>query len=205
MTKHPVSVCIPHIAERAAVFEALVLPALEAALPAEILIEYGDGTPGAKRNRAASRATQPFLFFLDDDTIVTPQIFARLVAALSDQRCGFAFCDSMHVNYPGAGMYEQRQPDWNPAILQTRNILPAMMMIRAEVFCAVCGFDETLPRYQDWDLALSLAEAGHHGAHVGETLYAALYFGRTIAGSSSVAEAQARMWARRAERKGQAA
>jgi len=195
---HPVSVCIPHQIERAMVFGSLVLPALEAAEPAQIIVESGPGTAGAKRNRAARKATQPFLFFLDDDTVVTPTIFGFLIDHMRhDQSAAYAYCDSLHCNFPGVGMYEEKQPSYDGSILRSRNIMPAMSMFRPAPFWSVGGFDETLNRYEDWNLALDLDEAGHHGIHVDRTLWCALYFGATISSNRGKEAAAAAMWARR--------
>jgi hypothetical protein len=171
---HPVSIIVPHPEHRAWFFERFCLPSLEANNPAEVIIEsQGDGA-AAKRNAGATRATQPFLLFVDDDLILAHDCVERLLSVLTvEPDVGYAYCDYATLIWPGVehprgDSYIQAARPFDEPSLRHRNYIPNSSLLRREAFC---GYDEELARFQDWDLWLTLLGSGVRGVYVPETLF----------------------------------
>ena len=78
----PISVCVPLQAKRRTIFQMMVLPSIRRNNPAEVLIDFDAGSANEKRNRAASDAIQPYLFFCDDDILLESYCLERLLHSL---------------------------------------------------------------------------------------------------------------------------
>ena len=57
---------------------------------------------------------------------------------------------------------------YNAELLKRANFASTMSLIRVKDFP---GFDESLKRFQDWDVWLTLAEQGKYGVHCGEIIF----------------------------------
>lgn len=107
------------------------------------------------RNRGFELAQSPFVLFSDDDVQWTPAGIGEMLYALK-----------MHPEASYAyGAYEMGgrkfcNLPWDARRLQRQNFVSTMAVIRADHFP---GFDESLQRLQDWDLWLTMLEAGHIG------------------------------------------
>lgn len=166
----PISVVVPHKRSRAEFFRRYVLPSIEANRPAEILIEEnGGGDPRLAaicRNRGAAKATREFICFADDDTIYGSDYLSTLHAALEKDAAAYAYGDYFGLPMPGFSMPlagEQLARAFDPVALCTSNYIHTSALIRRE---ASPRFDESLGRLQDWDLWLTLLEAGYRGLYV---------------------------------------
>lgn len=199
----PIAVCVPLSPERTQLFELLTLPSIRANNPAQIITDDGlcvaerwpthaphqsrpykttlscvptDGNANVKRNRAASFAEQPFLFFCDDDVILEPNALSTLLAALEAQlgaaKVAYAYCDYAYVNHPTrkTGIHTAGPFDANR--LRQANFVSTMSVLRTNAFS---GFDPSLQRLQDYDLWLTLLERGLIGTYIHKTLFTALY------------------------------
>jgi len=96
------------------------------------------------RNRGAREARGRFLLFSDDDVISHPGRVKRLCEALAEHPdAGMAYCwiectdETGETEILGAGAW---------------SATTSAVMLRREVFDQVGGFDERLPRMQDFDL-----------------------------------------------------
>jgi glycosyltransferase involved in cell wall biosynthesis len=153
--------------------------------PAEILIEQDEGSAPSKRNAGAARATQPYLYFCDDDAIMRPFCLEKLYTALSgDPDASFAYSDTTMVLYDGipypnpAG--DRKSQPWDFEALKRGNFIETMSLIRTSAFL---GFDPEIRRFQDWDLWLSLGAKGHRGVYVPEVLFELHHFDKGISAS----------------------
>ena len=181
----PVSVCVP--LTRHEMFEKINRPTIRGNDPAEVWISATDEHVCIKRNRMAQRARQPFLFFCDDDIALEPNALRMLLDALRENpRAAYAYCDYKTVNHPTRGTRIYKSKPFDVDMLRFENYISTMSLIRAEAFV---GFDETLDRYQDWDLWLAMAEAGHVGVYVPQVLFTAVYDEDGITQSDGVSEA----------------
>lgn len=169
----PVSVVVPHVERRRDFLRDQVLPALHRNHPAEVLvIEEGKG-PGEKRNLGAARASQPYIFFCDDDVVIREGSLRLLFAALErDPGAAFAYTDCQHVVHEGVEFRQKSalriSGEFDPQRLEKENFISPMSLIRKEAFT---GFDEELRMYEDWDFWLTLVKAGARGVWVPEAIY----------------------------------
>lgn len=148
--------------------------ALAEALPGVTLVRGAHNGASAARNRAAAQATGEFLFFADADCRFAPEALATLTAALDHRpETSFAY-SSLQIGWKVFRL--QPFERWS---LAERNYIPTMALVKRAAFL---GFDAGLPRLQDWDLWLRLAEAGHVGIWVDRVLYRTRVTGRGISG-----------------------
>jgi len=138
--------------------QAISRPPATCAVIAERTCRRG---PAAARNRGAALASTDYIAFLDSDDLWAPQKLSRQLAYMRS-----------HWEYP----LVQTQESWirngrrvNPGLrhlkrsgdifepsLRTCLISPSAVMMRAELFQEVGGFDEELPACEDYDLWLRI-------------------------------------------------
>jgi GT2 family glycosyltransferase len=123
------------------------------------------------RNLAFSLARAPLAFVLDADNAVYPLGIAKLRTALeADPGAGFAY-----------GLIERFSEDrslglmntsgWDPSLLAQEPYIDAMALVRVDGWRQVGGYvtEQSLELgWEDYDLWLSFAMAGFHGAYVRE-------------------------------------
>ena len=133
---------------------------------------------GAARNRgfSESRGTLSvpnshaerggeLVFFCDADVILRADCLEMMTAALA------AHPEAAYV-YSDYNLGCKKMPGriFDGAALKKINYISTMSLIRREDFV---GFDESLKRFQDWDLWLTLLEKGKIGVYIPESLFCA--------------------------------
>lgn len=120
------------------------------------------GAPAA-RNRGARESESEFLIFLDADIALQPHALERLVAAL-DAHPNASFA------YSGFRFGWKRFPSFPFDVARLRQMpyIHTSALIRRAHFPE---FDESLRRFQDWDLWLTMLAQGHTGVHIPEVLF----------------------------------
>jgi GT2 family glycosyltransferase len=130
-------------------------------------------------NLAASRATAPYLLFMNDDVLVREAAWDRAIAAtLARPEIGIA---GAVLEYPNGSIQHagvvvgmgdgaghcgrfQRTSELWPWLRMSRDVSAvtgAMLGIRTELFRQMSGFDEAFPvNYNDVDLCLRVRKAG---------------------------------------------
>ena len=115
----------------------------------------------AARNRAVELARAPLVAFLDSDDLWSPTKLARQVAFMREhpalgisQTNEIWIRDGKRVN-PGE-RHRKRAGDIFVKSLRTCLISPSAAMIRADLFRAVGGFDESMIAAEDYDLWLRI-------------------------------------------------
>lgn len=158
----------------------------------------------AVRNFAAARARHSVFCFLDDDDAYLPDALTTVRSAMEH-----------HGDAPAASLawrMASGRRQWcarRPARLRESNIWrrnvaggSSSMVVRADAFHAVGGFDPSLPAMQDWDLWLRLARTApiltiptpgvlyhdHDGPRISTTASA------RIAGLAALLDRHARHW-----------
>lgn len=191
-----VSVCIPAYNASRTLAATLDSLARQSYRPLEVIVADDGSTDGtadaarragvrvvqghhrgasAARNAAAQAARGQLLFFSDADCRYVPEAMATLVAALRHHpEAAFAYSS---LTLGGKTWRLQPYDAW---ALAERNFIPTMALIRRADFL---GFDERLPRLQDWDLWLRLAERGRGGVWVDRILYRSEPRGGVISGT----------------------
>lgn len=172
----PVSVIIPTMFKRKTFLEAHVLPMIEINEPKEIIKVNNEGSAPHQRNIGAGRATQDYIIFWDDDCVMPKDYLKTLLNALKSNNSDYAYS-----GYYGISMNPNVEPNHNFAIesqvfnanaLKQYNYISTMALIKKTSFI---GFDETLKRFQDWSMWLSMLEEGKIGVFVPNIKFMAFF------------------------------
>lgn len=173
MTTLPVSVVVPHKTSRLVFFAQACFPNIIRNAPAEIIVIPDERGPAAKRNSGAKIASSEFLFFCDDDVVLKGGALEYLVNALrGNPNAAWAYSDYDHVVQPGvpfpvkAGRWTAGP--WDAGRIRQEPFVSTMSLIRRSHFP---GIDEALPRYDMWDLWLTMVERGGHAVYIPEVLF----------------------------------
>ncbi len=178
----PISVIVTLQDSRQEFFCSQVMPAIVHNQPTEIVVELGPGGASEKRNRGWRKATQPFLFFCDDDVVLRQGTLRLLYQAIKDvPRAGVAYGHYQAVHAGGHckvpdGKIIRAEP-FDLKHLRDHNSVSVMSLIRSVTFL---GWDENLKSYIDWDCWLTMAEHGWCGVLVDAVLFDAHYLDRGI-------------------------
>lgn len=119
------------------------------------------GGPAA-RNRGFHASTGELVMFCDADAVLRSDALAKMAAALDvHPEAAYAYASFMF------GWKKFPLGPFDPVRLKKHNYIHTGSLIRREKFP---GFDETLKRFQDWDLWLTMLERGAIGVWVPEVL-----------------------------------
>lgn len=168
----PISVVIPHVESRRDFLLNEALPSVLDNRPSEVIIESGSRSAQKKRNDGAEKATQPFVFFHDDDVKMRSSCLEKMLIKLREnEKAGFVYCDFERVIHGGITFpYKSGVQVPGPsAVGRLRNESPicTMSLIRKEAFP---GFDERIRREQDRDLFLGITKAGWGAEYIADVL-----------------------------------
>ncbi len=129
-----------------------------------LTLEYlttNQGAPKA-RNVGFSKVTGEYVIFLDADIKLHRTAIEKLYSALiSRHEASYAYCDFLW------GKHLFRGKPFNPEDLKKQNYIHTSALIRTKDFE---HFDESLKKFQDWDLWLTMLQSGKQGVWVPETL-----------------------------------
>jgi glycosyltransferase involved in cell wall biosynthesis len=119
----------------------------------------------AARNHGAAQARAAWLAFCDDDDLWAPDKLARQVAAADASGRAWAYGGAVHVSIDLRVMsaHLPPTPERLVARLPSWNLMPggsSNVVVRADAFASVGGWDEGLVNLADWDLWARLAQAG---------------------------------------------
>jgi glycosyltransferase involved in cell wall biosynthesis len=127
-----------------------------------IRFDKNRGAPAA-RNEGARVTSSPYIIFLDADSELVPTALETYIKTLEQHpEASFAYANL----FWGKKAFPSRAYDL--ALLKKRNYIHTSSLIRREDFP---GFDESIKKFQDWDLWLTMAEQGKKGAWINQFLY----------------------------------
>lgn len=125
--------------------------------------ETNSGIASVARNEGFRQAKGDLLLFLDADVSLHADAIEKMVHACArEPEAAFAFSSFLF----GRIMFRGR--DFDRQELARCNYIHTTSLIRRKDFA---GFDESLRRFQDWDLWLTMAEQGKRGVRVDEVLF----------------------------------
>ncbi|WKZ29236.1 MAG: glycosyltransferase family A protein [Patescibacteria group bacterium] len=127
----------------------------------KLVRQINSGGPAA-RNRGFRESKGDLVLFCDADIILRPDALEKLTAALdAHPEAAYAYA-SFKFGWKAFPL-----GPFDPARLKKHNYIHTGSLIRREKFP---GFDESLKRFQDWDLWLTMLERGDTGVWVPEFL-----------------------------------
>lgn len=190
-----ITVCIATIPPRAKLLRRALASVAEQTLqPAAVVVEYDHDRTGAAdtKNRAAAKATTPWLAFLDDDDQFLPHHLETLrdwadepnpLGAPADVIYSIPHCPGLPGNRDPNGRYGV---PFDADELRRRSYIQTTSLIRADNFLAAGGFqlpgrampDGSPCPYDDWGLWLAMLNQGARFLHVPEVTFVWNHWGR---------------------------
>lgn len=123
------------------------------------------GAPTA-RNKGVGESKGEFLFFCDDDVILKKEALEKLESALrKNPEVSYVYCDFY------LGFKSFKTFDFNAERLKKMPYISVISLVRRDHFP---GYDQSLKKFQDWDLWLTMLKNKHIGFHLPEILFKAL-------------------------------
>jgi len=130
----------------------------------QAITQENRGAPAA-RNRGLKEARGEYLLFCDADVTMQPQMLERMMRTLAEHAeasyvySSFKFGWKTFRLFPFDGEKLKRMPYIHSTSLIRRSDFPTV------------GWDESLKRFQDWDLWLTMLEEGHRGVWISDILF----------------------------------
>ena len=127
-----------------------------------VISQPNSGAPVA-RNRGFSMSKGEYVIFWDADTLAHPQMLQKMFAYLQKHpEASYAYSQFKF------GWKRIKSQHFDPGKLKQVNYIDVTSLIRRADFPK---FDESLKRFQDWDLWLTMLEQGKTGVFIPEVLY----------------------------------
>jgi len=117
----------------------------------------------AARNKGFSFSHGEYIFFCDADVILDKMIISKMVEKLTlNKNAAYCYCNFKF------GWHSFDLFPFDPIRLQKENYISTMSLIRRLSFI---GFDESLKRFQDWDLWKRMLKKQSFGIWLPERLF----------------------------------
>ncbi|MFA6423959.1 MAG: glycosyltransferase family A protein [Candidatus Magasanikbacteria bacterium] len=134
-----------------------------------VIDQINSGAPTA-RNRGFREAHGEYVIFVDADTVCYSGMIETMKKALDDnQQASYAYSQFRF------GWKKMKSHIFDSALLKKLNYIDVTSLIRARDFVP---FDESLKRFQDWDLWLTMLKQNKTGVFVPQVLYKKIVRGR---------------------------
>ncbi len=138
-------------------------------LDLQVITQENKGAPAA-RNRGLKEAKGDYVIFWDADTIGEPFMLEKMVEVL-EKNPAYSYAYSQFK----FGWKVMKSQEFDPATLQQLNYIDGVTLIHRN---DVIPWDESLKRFQDWDLWLTLLEKKKTGIFIPEVLFSKVVKGR---------------------------
>lgn len=163
--------------------------------PEVLYIEQENSGPSAARNRAAEAASGEFLATLDADDKWLPEKTERQLQVMFDDPGISAVATNGWVHrgeyrYPWANPRAPRLVELSVReLLRSVRPISASLMMRADVFREIGGYDPTIVCGEDLDLFCRLLVSGHRLVYLPELLYLIVATAGSVSAGSSAKHA----------------
>jgi glycosyltransferase involved in cell wall biosynthesis len=148
----------------AAVLECWSKKFRQAGVKLEIIHQDNQGAPAA-RNRGLKEAQGIYLLFCDADITMEPEMLKTMLDTL------YKYPDAAYTYSSFTlGLKTFKLWEFDAGKLKKMPYIHTTSLIQKECFPAG-GFDETLKKFQDWDLWLTMLENGYQGVWIDKILY----------------------------------
>lgn len=133
-------------------------------------LEQNHGKDTKPKNTGILASKGEYICYLDDDNEFTTRHIERLVAEIEQSGADIVYCE-MDLVDPQGNRGKGISMDFDAQFLLRRNYIDTSMMLhKRDLVFAVGGWDETLPRFVDWNLAVRMMKWGAKFYHVKESL-----------------------------------
>ena len=119
------------------------------------------------RNEGFKQVDTEYVLFSDDDINWMPYALETLYNALQGTLASYSY-GHFNVNVNGEYGLTEADREFDPHLLLERNFISTMSMIRSADFL---GFDESIKRFQDWDLWLTMLRQGMEGVYCRKLIF----------------------------------
>lgn len=126
-------------------------------------LEQENRGASATRNRGAKLAKGEYIIFCDADVIMKPAMLELMLKTLKDNPTA-SFCYSSFI-------WGRKKFKLWPYDAEKLKIMPYINTASLVCLKDFPGFDETLKKFQDWDLWLTILHQGHTGVYVDQILF----------------------------------
>ena len=139
----------------------LHLPVSFVILSLKIINQENKGAAHA-RNHGFKESKGKFIIFWDADVLAKPTMLTEMYEVLQQNpKASYAYSQLK------LGWKKIKSRPFDAAALKKFNYIDMISLIRREHFP---GFDESLKRFQDWDVWLTMLEKGHEGIFIPKIL-----------------------------------
>jgi glycosyltransferase involved in cell wall biosynthesis len=139
--------------------------------PIKIIRQEHLGAPAA-RNHGFRESKGDYVIFWDADVIAKPEMLEKMLKSLTDNPETSFVYSNFYFGYK-----KMPAKAFDIQTLKKNNYITTTSLIRRN---SVVPFDESLKRFQDWDLWLKIAENGGQGIWIPEYLFRVLPHQRGI-------------------------
>ncbi len=135
----------------------------------KVINQENKGAPAA-RNRGLRESVGEFVIFVDADTVCYPHMFEEMLDALQmHPEANYAYSQFRF------GWKKMQSHEFDGELLKKINYIDVTSLIRRK---DLVTFDESLKRFQDWDLWLTMLEQNKIGIFVPRVLFKKIVWGR---------------------------
>jgi glycosyltransferase involved in cell wall biosynthesis len=133
-------------------------------IPINLIRQENKGAPAA-RNRGFREAKGEYVIFWDADVVAQPEMLEKMLDSLRKHpEASYSYSDYSF------GWKKMPAQKFAPAVLKKRNYIMSTSLIRREDY-PESGWDESLKRFQDWDIWLTMLESKKIGVYIPELLF----------------------------------